>query len=71
MKPIGSKVKNFTGLLIPGKKKMSRRRRRKGLANILKKPKLKSEGSNRLRKVIKRGTDNSFISYALSPLCIT
>ena len=69
MNPINSKVKNFPGLLIPRKKKRRRRRRRgrRGLANILKKLKPKSKGSNRLRKVMKYSTNDLFVSYTTSP----
>ena len=67
LKPIGSKAKNFTGLLIPRKKKRRRRRGGRGLANISKKQKPKSKGLNRLIKVMKCSTDDSFISCAASP----
>ena len=71
LRPTSSKVKNFPSLLVPGKKKRRRRRGRRSLANILKKPKLKSEGSNRLRKVMKCSTNDSFISHTESSLYIT
>ena len=67
LKSISNKAKNSTGLLVPGKTKRSRRRYGRGLVNTWKKPKLKSEGLNRLRKGIKCGINDSFISYATSP----
>ena len=62
LKPIGNKAKNSTRLLVPGKTKKSRRRCRRGSANTSKKTKLKSEGSDRLGKVMKYDTS------AASPL---
>ena len=66
LKPTSSKVKNYTKFPILRKNKQRRRRGKKGIANFSNKLKPSSKGSNRLRKLMKYGANDSFTSHTAS-----
>ena len=71
LKSTNSKAKNSTGLSVLRKNKQRRGRGKKGIVNFLNKLKARSEGLNRLKKLMKYSADDSFTSYTISTPYIT